>query len=175
MIFIKIFCKEKFITTFSELKEYPFDAPTFNLKFELSHLHLDSKGETYRFNYLRTTKCEFKWVNDCDFLPEFDIDYVNTSIRTLEEYQYCSSEKFETKEKICYHHGFVLSFTSVRNPKSKVIKYLLTAQAINLFLLCVYNLPIEIESLGKKLECIAVGLLTFVNLLSATRDEIPSL
>ena len=72
-----------------------------------------------------------------------------------------------------FHHGFILSFRVARNPWAKFIKYLLTSQILNLFLLTAFALPPG--AIGEKLECVAICLLAFINLLDASRGEIPEI
>jgi len=67
----------------------------------------------------------------------------------------------------------MLSFETVRNPWSKFIKYLLTSQIMNMFLLCAFAL--EHSKLANKLEVISVVLLAYINLINAARGDIPEI
>ena len=41
------------------------------------------KMQTVRFDFYETTVNPISWKDKCDSLPEFDIDYENTTIFTL--------------------------------------------------------------------------------------------
>ena len=73
----------------------------------------------------------------------------------------------------CFHHGFILSFRIARNPWAKFVKYLLTAQILNFFLLTAFSLPHG--KLSDKLGCVSVVLLSYINLIDASRGEIPEI
>ena len=81
MLQFKIFCKDKFFTSYEDYDQFPFDCLKFRFKFELCHFHLSKKVlsnsnyEIYRFNYLRTTGNEVRWKEDFDFLPELKVDF----------------------------------------------------------------------------------------------------
>ena len=65
-------------------------------------------------------------------MPEFDIDYKNTCIKTLTE-----AKPFKN-EKIKYYPGFVFTYKTVRNPYSKMKKAFFPTIALGVFLICVY-------------------------------------
>ena len=75
--------KERFFTEFEEYAQFPFDVLPFKYRFELSHFELDK--ETYRFDFYNTIHNWISWKKGCDFLPEFDIDFQNTTCETLIE------------------------------------------------------------------------------------------
>ena len=82
-------CLEKFYTGYGQYKDYPFDQLQFSLRFELSHFELKDPetGQltTYRFDYYVTTDNGLSWKDGCDNSPEFDMDFIKTSIETLVE------------------------------------------------------------------------------------------
>ena len=80
MLQFTIRVKEKFYTEFDQYAKYPFDRLQFKYRFELSHFELKKPTDPIRFDYYRTMTNELSWKPNCDFLPEFDIDYKNTSL-----------------------------------------------------------------------------------------------
>ena len=53
--------------------------------FELSYLTIDE--QVYRQDYYSTKTNFLSWKEDCDKLPEFDIDYKHTEAHTIIEYK----------------------------------------------------------------------------------------
>ena len=123
---------------------------------------------------------ELSWKQNCDFLPEFDIDYKNTSLVTLVEKKPYKINKKDVDEKgnklfAYYYPGFTLSFITVRNPKSKMIKVFFPSTMLIIFLICTYMLEVGRENLADKIGNLSIVLLTFVEILDKNRSELPSI
>jgi len=176
MLQFTIRIKEKFFTEFEQYARYPFDRLEFKYRFELSHFELQE--DTFRFDYYRTMVNELSWKPNCDFLPEFDIDYPSTSLTTLIEKKPYKVNKKDTDEKgnkymAYYYPGFTLAFTCIRNPKSKMIKVFFPSLMLIIFLLCTYRL--DVDGLPDKIGNLSIVLLTFVEILDKNRSELPSI
>jgi len=165
--------KESFFTEFEEYAQFPFDVLPFKYRFELSHFELDK--ETYRFDFYNTKHNWISWKEGCDFLPEFDIDFQNTTIETLIEAKPHKMEiDGEKKEVHCrYYPGFTLQFASVRDPYSKMIKLFVPSAVLMIFLLCTFFL--EVDALNDRLASISICLLAYVEILDSLRDEMPQI
>ena len=137
--------KDKFFTEFEEYAQFPFDVLPFKYKFELSHFEIDK--ETYRFDFYNTVHNWISWKKGCDFLPEFDIDFQNTTCETLIEskpHKYDDKQTGEKKTVTCrYYPGFTLTFQSVRDPYSKMIKLFWPSAVLMIFLLCTFFLEVD--------------------------------
>ena len=95
--------KEQFLTHFDEYADFPFDNLNFSYRFELSHFEMPDpqkpkEVQTVRFDFYETTVNPISWKDKCDFLPEFDIDYENTTIYTLVERKPWKPKKDSKKE-----------------------------------------------------------------------------
>ena len=53
------------------------------------------------------------------------------------------------------------------------MKYLLTAQVLNMFLLTAFAL--ETDNLTKKLEVLSIVLLSYITMIADVRDQIPDI
>jgi hypothetical protein len=64
------------------------------------------------------------WKNECDKSPEFDMDYIETRISTIEEKKPYKQDVVGGSEKkdAYYYPGFVLTFRTIRDPIPKIIK-----------------------------------------------------
>ena len=164
--------KDSFFTSFDQYVTFPFDILPFRYRFELSHFEIDK--ETYRFDFYNTVTNWLSWKPNCDFLPEFDIDYPSTKIETLMEdkpHEIKDKDGNKTKIKCKYYPGFILTFYSVRNPRAKMIKVLFPSLVLFVFLCATFLL--SIDDLANRLMSLSICLLTYINILDTLRSEMP--
>jgi len=73
-------------------------------------------------------------------LPEFDINYEATFVKTLEEKK--PYKKDGKEETLSYNPGFTLTYTTIRNPYGKIVKVGFPGIMLMVFLLCTFQLPV---------------------------------
>ena len=163
-----------FFSTFEQYAQFPFDNLQFCLRFELSHFELDD--ETYRFDYYRTTSNEISWKEDCDRLPEFDLDFKHTHVETLSEkkpYKFDGKSKNEDGHNyVCYYYpGLIFSFRTVRDPLPNIVKVFFPCLLLAIFLLGAFMIPTF--DYPNRLATVSIVLLTYVAILDLVKNSIP--
>ena len=70
---------DKMQASFKCYHEYPFDCPTFKYRYEIQSFTLVHQGENvvYRFDFYEQTNNSITCKEDCDCIPELDIDFLN--------------------------------------------------------------------------------------------------
>ena len=132
--------REMFTCNFHEYRMYPFDQLNFTYKFELSHFELpnvDGEKIAYRFDHYIDDMDQISWKPDCDYLPEFDMDYLHSYTSNLSEnkpVKYKNNK--ETKMKAYYYPGFEFKIKAVRDPMNKMVKSFFPCFLLGLFHLC---------------------------------------
>ena len=115
------------------------------------------------------------WKNGCDNSPEFDIDFLQTKVATIEEKKpYKEDESKGGKKKEAYYYpGFILSFRTIRDPIPKIIKCFFPCIILGIFQVCIYTL--DTNDLNDRLANLSIVLLTYVSILDEMRSDLPEI
>lgn len=148
------------ICRFKDFSEFPFDMPVFEMRFELSHFHLEIEGKekTYRFDFFRRWTKEISWKPFSNFLAEFEIDYTSARMLTLVE------QKISGGETIFYYPGFLLQFKMVRDPFPKIVRFFIPTLIISTLLIGTFKT--SMFDLSGRLGLLSIALLTYISLMT---------
>ena len=149
--------EDQFYCRSDNYQNNPFDRLEFTYDFELSSVTLGS--DIIRFDYYRTMKDEIIWRPRVDNLPELDICFPETQLRTIND----SNQNCE------FHPGFKFSIITVRDPLSKLIKYFLPCFILDFLVICVFYL----EEGNLRIMNIGFILFNYVALIRAMKANIP--
>jgi hypothetical protein len=83
MIKIFIHFDSKFITTYDQYKDFPFDKHFFNFHFEMKEFLIGK--QLYRFDFYKSLMNDVICSKKADNIPEFFVDLNHYHIRTLSE------------------------------------------------------------------------------------------